>query len=203
MDYESIAKDPKLAKKVIEDSYFSSSDPVKNWEEARKLISIPIDESGSILDIGCANGFLLRSLEYWSQKELNSYGIDTEAKNIENAKDIFPNAKDHFLHMSFIDLIKNYPSIFPEKFDYILWAVWVNFNIKKDHIEFLLKHLTEGGKLVLAFYPDNSADPSDVLGNEQRLVSLGYDFEKILNEEFPNRNEKLLVIRETSQHLPR
>jgi len=145
MDYASVIKNPQLAKQIIEGSYVLSSDPVKKWEEARKYVSIPIDKPGSILDIGCANGFLLKPLEYWSQKELNCYGIDSEAKNIKNAEKLFPNNKGHFLHLSFSNLIDNYPNNFPEKFDYILWAVWANFTVEKKHINVLLQHIEDGG----------------------------------------------------------
>lgn len=45
-----------------------------DWEEGRRLIANAINNDGSILDIGCANGFLLRCLREWSSHKLDLEG---------------------------------------------------------------------------------------------------------------------------------
>lgn len=195
MDYKTVINNQEIAKKLIEDCYFSGSDPVRKWEEARKLVALPFDKEGSVLDIGCANGFLLKSIEHWSNKKLNCYGIDLVESNIVNAKILFPDTTDHFETKSFEEFLTNYPSNFPEAFDYIIWAVWVNHEVQKTEIEYMLKHLRDNGKLILAFYPDKATDPSDILNNEERIGSYNYPLEIIYNIENPNRNEKLVIIR--------
>ncbi len=46
------------------------------WKMHRSLIARAVHKSGSILDIGCANGFLLRCLMEWSSHALVPYGFD-------------------------------------------------------------------------------------------------------------------------------
>ena len=100
MTYGEIIRDSELVRKTLKDCYFSADYPVKKWEMARKFISTVIDKSGVILDIGCANGFLLKSLEYWSGRELTPYGIDHIEKNIINSHVLFPDSKKNFITLS-------------------------------------------------------------------------------------------------------
>ena len=63
---------------------------IQTWENRRQFIHSAIDKSGTILDIGCGNGFLLRCLQEWSGVDLVPYGIDIhplqdgEAETCEN-----------------------------------------------------------------------------------------------------------------------
>src|SRR3989344_2587836 len=50
----------------------------KTWEHGRRFISQTINNDGSLLDYGCANGFLLRCLQEWSSHQLNPYGTDID-----------------------------------------------------------------------------------------------------------------------------
>ena len=43
----------------------------KQWTKIRFFISKSINKDGSILDIGCANGLLLRCLQEWCGYKLN------------------------------------------------------------------------------------------------------------------------------------
>ena len=59
------------------------------WTAARKPVADCIESSGSFLDIGCANGYLLEcTLKWTSEKnlEITPYGLDISEKLIEMAK---------------------------------------------------------------------------------------------------------------------
>ena len=63
---------------VYEEHYLASDDPRRQsgfagdeerWEAARRPIVEAIHRRGSLLDVGCANGYLLESLVHWSPRE--------------------------------------------------------------------------------------------------------------------------------------
>ena len=83
-------------KRDLEESYLRYPEPWKQagflmgeeaWEPCRKPIADCIQKSGSFLDIGCANGYLLESIIKWTSYKIAPYGIDLSAKLIELAKD--------------------------------------------------------------------------------------------------------------------
>ena len=58
----------------LEAAYLAATDPyggsgfrgdAERWRTAREVILAAIDRSGSLLDVGCANGLLLESLVSW------------------------------------------------------------------------------------------------------------------------------------------
>lgn len=194
MTYEEIANNEHLAEKILKDCYFSADEPIKKWEIARNFISETIKSNGAILDIGCANGFLLKSLQSWTGCDLVPFGVDILEKNILNAKNLFPDQQNNFVTLSFEDFIINYPNSFPEVFDYICWSFWDDSHlITKTEIDFLLSHVKDGGKLIITFYPDNSKEPTDTIGNIPNVLQMGYKAKNIRNSA-PGRNEQLLVI---------
>ena len=145
----------KISKDVLEGSkvYDASYD---EWEKGRKFIANQIDKDGSILDIGCANGFLLICLESWSGKKLEKYGIDTNGDLIIQGKKLFPELEkrlkitglESFRWLEEFDL--------PSKYDFIYWNVWDNFIFNEDKLngleELINLRLKENGKLILGFY---------------------------------------------------
>lgn len=173
---------------------FSADQPQRKWEDARKFISNCINKSGSLLDVGCANGFLLKSLTSWSSQEITPYGIDILDKNIQNAKELFPDYQDNFICCSYDNFLGKYPETFPNDFDFIIWSFWDDqHKISKEEIEYLLSHVNGKGKLIITFYPDNSKEPTDIIGNIPRVKEMGYQTENIKNN-VAGRNEQLIVI---------
>ncbi len=72
----------------------------REWEAGRRYIADAITEDGTILDYGCANGFLLRSLQEWTDNEFDPYGYDIDQEGIAEARALFPKIPDHFAHPS-------------------------------------------------------------------------------------------------------
>ncbi len=85
-------------KKELEESYLKYTEPwqqagfmedEKAWIECRKPIARCVEKSGTFLDIGCSNGYLLECLVKWAAESgitLVPYGIDLSAKLIAAAK---------------------------------------------------------------------------------------------------------------------
>ena len=88
--------------------YLTHSDPIlqsgfgggaARWKSEREPILEGVSRSGSLLDVGCANGHLLESLVTWGRErslELDPYGIDYSPKLIELAKHRLPQWADRF-----------------------------------------------------------------------------------------------------------
>lgn len=69
------------------------SGPEERWIKCRKPIADCIEESGSFLDIGCANGYLLECILRWTAERGISvipYGIDLSEKLVKLAKKRLP-----------------------------------------------------------------------------------------------------------------
>ena len=58
----------------------------EQWREHRQPIVRAVHKPGALLDIGCANGFLLRCLLEWSEYELVPYGIEPEEGLLSQCK---------------------------------------------------------------------------------------------------------------------
>ena len=94
--------------KKLEQSYLSQKDPIlqsgfsggkERWRKERHIILDPITKEGSFLDVGCANGFLLKSLAKWAEEKeitLIPYGVDFGAGLINLAKKRFPEYPNNF-----------------------------------------------------------------------------------------------------------
>jgi len=92
----------------IEESYLQSSDDLRGsgwggsperWRLAREVILESIRGSGSFLDIGCANGYLLECLMEWGGEkgiDITPFGIDISSRLVERAKARFPRHRHNF-----------------------------------------------------------------------------------------------------------
>jgi len=178
-DFEKLISTRQKTRELLLGCFFDS-DNFKEWEDARAFIARTIHKDGMILDIGCANGFLLKCLPEWSGYKLDPYGIDPSKKHIKLAKELFLEIPSHFavasifnIPGSFINQI--YWKIFvklPEKYDFIYWNVWDNWKFDKPiqlkPIDSLSKMLNSGGRLILGFYDakrENNTKRNDALKN--------------------------------------
>ncbi len=96
--------------------------------------------------------------------------------------------------LSYEEFISNNPNSFPDVFDCICWSFWDDSHlITKTETDFLLSHVKDGGKLIITFYPDNSKEPTDTIGNIPNILQMGYKAKNIKNS-VSGRSEQLLVI---------
>ena len=68
-----------------------------DWYRARRFVADLLCTSGPVLDIGCANGYLLECLQLWSGLSIVPYGLDIRADAIAAARSRFPDHAGRFL----------------------------------------------------------------------------------------------------------
>lgn len=91
---------------VIEPAYLSAttdqmgsghSGSQEEWHASRGLIMEAIERPGTFLDIGCANGLLMASVERWSNDRglaIEPYGVEISPKLAELARKRYPQWRD-------------------------------------------------------------------------------------------------------------
>ncbi len=144
----------------LEEHYLAHDDPIRQsgfsggeerWKKERGIILDAVDEDGSFLDIGCANGYLMECLVEWAKLKgvtLTPYGVDLGARLIELAKRRFPQYASHFWVANAWDWRP------PCKFRYV-YAL--HDCVPKDYLHHwvrrLLAHYVEGsGTLIVGAY---------------------------------------------------
>lgn len=89
-------------------SYLESSDPElqsgfgggpERWRAEREPILDAVERSGSLLDVGCANGFLVECLRSWGAERglaLVPFGLDLSPDLVELARRRLPDFRSNF-----------------------------------------------------------------------------------------------------------
>jgi SAM-dependent methyltransferase len=148
----------------LEQSYLESNDPIRQsgfgggaqrWRLEREPILDAIDVDGDILDVGCANGYLLECLVNWGRERnlvLTPYGVDIGAELINMARQRFPELQHHFFIANAWDWI---PS---RRFRYV-YALWDS--VPLEYLEAFVRHLLSvmvvpQGRLILGAYGSRS-----------------------------------------------
>ena len=116
-------------------------------------------EGGSVLDVGCGNGFLLRSLQEWCSVELVPYGFDPDEDRLSEVCEIFPNCAGNFVKCDVDEFLENPPDHWPRTFHFIYCSLWGRGRFKseeaKARIAGLWGRTSRGGRLVLGLYGSN------------------------------------------------
>ncbi len=93
---------------ALEDAYLQHEDPISQsgfgggldrWRAERSPILEIIDSDGDLLDVGCANGYLLECLVAWAADKrisLTPYGVDINPGLVVEAMRRWPGVADHF-----------------------------------------------------------------------------------------------------------
>jgi len=153
-------------RQILETAYLQKENPwnqsgksgsFEEWTRVRIPISECIEKSGTFLDIGCANGFLLECLLDWTGKKgaaIIPYGLDFSEKLVELAKRRLPDFRDNI----FLGNGWNWEP--PLKFDYVRTELcYVPQDLQKDFVSRLLdKFLVDDGKLLVAHYRSHRED---------------------------------------------
>ena len=149
---------------ALEDAYLRRSDPIEQSgfhggparlraEREPILEAIPTD--GDLLDVGCANGYLLECLVRWGTDRglgLTPYGLDQGSRLIELARQRFPDCPDHFVVGNAWDWRP------ARRFRYVYLLLDV---VPADHAPHLLsrvfeEYLAPGGRLIVGDYGSRS-----------------------------------------------
>ena len=164
MNQESLPKEFLLQLRKLEEAYLTEDDPIRQsgfgggeerWKNERGLILEAVDGDGDLLDVGCANGYLLQCLVEWAKESgirLTPYGVDLGTRLIELAKKRLPEYANHFWVANAWDWAP------PRKFRYV-YSLYdcVPEPFLLRYIEKLLQRFVEkSGTLVIGAYGSNS-----------------------------------------------
>ena len=147
------------------------------WKQARSFIASTIHRPGTLLDIGCANGFLLRCLAGWSNHELTPFGFDASAGRIRDTARFFPSKDKRFARLPVERLAEMDSQGLPRAYDFVYWAVWDNYRFDRpDRIDLLKRAyeiVRDDGRLILGFY-DRKPETIENKIAQIRTLNLGH-----------------------------
>jgi SAM-dependent methyltransferase len=174
------------------------SGPEERWVKCRKPIADCIEQSGSFLDIGCANGYLLECILKWTaERNINiiPYGLDLSEKLAELAKQRLPKYQQN-IYTGNGWLWNN-----PQRFDYVRTeVVYVPEQLQKQYIKKIIEtYLADGGKLLLTEYRSRK-DPANKPWIDQTLKKWEINIAKQVSGFYDNKElTRVMVIKKTNQ----
>jgi len=147
-------------KKILEGAYLKHEEPWKQsgmsgpqdrWVSLRKPVADCVDKSGSFLDIGCANGYLLECCLGWTAErgfQIEPFGLDLSDKLVNLAKKRLPQYADNFFVGNAMTWVP------PRRFDFVRTElVYVPAEHEREYVRFIIEnHLNPDGKLLVANY---------------------------------------------------
>jgi SAM-dependent methyltransferase len=140
------------------------------YRYTRMMILEAIHQSGSFLDVGCANGYLMESLHHWLQGSgltLDFFGLDFSEELISLAQRRLPGWKDHFFLGNALEWTP--PVLF--KFVYLIGLDLVPTQRQESFLKRLLgQFVSEGGRLILGPVTEDKNHHE----LEQKLKSWGF-----------------------------
>jgi hypothetical protein len=162
--------------RVLTAAYLSRDDPraqsghsgdESRWEAARRPMLAAVDADGDLLDVGCANGYLMESVRRWAAADgfaVEPYGLDISTGLAELARTRLPQWADRIwvgnaLHWQ--------P---PRRFDYVRTGLEY---VPTGRVVDLVAHLLEAAvrrKLIIGVMNEAKDRP----WRAQRLVDAGY-----------------------------
>jgi len=164
---------------ILELSYLSVEDPIrqsgfggesKRWRAEREPILNAIQSDGDLLDIGCANGYLLECLMLWGwERGVNiiPYGLDMGSGLIDLARKRLHECKDNF----YVGNGWNWVPPHKFRFVYSLYDC-----VPEDYLEEYIYRLLErivapGGRLILGAYGSKTQQitPFDIINFVQSV----------------------------------
>ena len=134
------------------------SGPAERWTLLRKPVVDCLDHSGTFLDIGCANGYLLECCLAWAAErgiQIVPYGLDLSSRLVELARQRLPRYADHF----FVGNALRWTP--PQRFDFVRTElVYVPAEYERAYLDRLRRdYLAPGGRLLVAHYGEGAALP--------------------------------------------
>jgi SAM-dependent methyltransferase len=166
---------------ALEAAYLSSEDPIRQsgfnggrerWQAERLPILDAIPGNGDLLDVGCANGYLLESLVKWGGARglaLTPFGVDRSARLIALACKRLPRFADHFFVANALAWTP------PRRFQYV-YSVYdcvprTCFGAFVEHLA--TKVTAPGGRLILGAYGNRSRGEAPA-AVDRMLIESGY-----------------------------
>lgn len=157
-EFQKLINDPDKFADIMQ--YNESSNQYHDWELRRKFISQVINKDGTILDIGCAGGMMLWSLQQWSGKKLIPYGVDIVSEYINAAKKLLPNYSNNFTLLDVRGIKDINEKGLPVSFDFVFWNYLGPKYFVDPNIETTIQNVINMAtyRAIFAFYAPN--DPN-------------------------------------------
>ena len=154
---------------LIADAYLATGDPRAqsgksgdevDWRWSRELVLDACPRAAAILDVGCANGYLMESLERWGRERgmaISVFGLDISERLVALARQRLPHWADRIA----IGNVMTWSP--PRRFDVVHTGLdYVPAARRRDLVERILGlFLVPGGRLVLR--AERVVDPADEL----------------------------------------
>jgi SAM-dependent methyltransferase len=196
-------------KQVLETAYLAGKQPwqqsgvglhtprtAQDWEVLRKPIADCLTFSGTFLDIGCANGYLLECILRWTQERglhIIPYRLDFSEKLVALARQRLPQFQDHI----FVGNVWNW--LPPQTFTYVNTTLdYIPDALREAFVHRLLKRFVEpGGLLLIARYLGRSTD-LPIISLEGELQQWGFSIEMVTSshlEQDPLAQTQVAIIR--------
>ena len=154
-----------------------------DWRAKRQHLAVPMDASGSWLDIGCANGHLLVTLPVWASER----GVDIEAHGLELIPEVADLARS--LHPQLADQIWTGSVMSwtpPRPFRYVTVPDDV---VPPDRLgglvaRVLAEFVEPGGRVIVSSYTNRDDAPRPLFAD---LGKCGYPPSGTIHIDRPNR----------------
>jgi len=180
-------------RRILETAYVSHDEPWRQsgmsgpedrWNSLRKPIADCVERSGTFLDIGCANGYLIECVLKWTAErvlKIEPYGLDLSEKLVNMAKQRLPEFADNFF------VGNSFTWMPPRRFDYVRTElVYVPLELEREYIEFLIEnHLTDEGRLIIPNYAEGLELSGELFPNgyptaflAERMAQIGIEPER-------------------------
>ena len=177
-------------KTLLETAYLAGTDPwqqsgvglrtprsAQDWAVLRRPIADCLTSSGTLLDIGCANGYLLECILHWTQErglQITPYGLDLSEKLVALARQRLPQYAEHIFVGNAWDWLP------PQTFDYVNSTLYyVPDELREAFVHRLLeRNVRPGGYLIIAEYLGrNTGIPTTSVDEE--LKQWGFSIEMV------------------------
>ena len=158
----------------------------QSWIHGRSPICDAIHKDGSFLDVGCANGYLMESIQKWTAKRghrIEPYGLDISPELADLARSRLP----HWAERIYTGNVLTWPPT--RRFDFVRTGMeYVPSRRRRDLVHRLLDDfLADDGRLIIGSY-SAEADMPDSL--QQDLAAWGFTVSGDTTR--PHRDDRLV-----------
>jgi SAM-dependent methyltransferase len=169
-----------------------SGDDGTTWERARGLIADAIDRDGTFLDVGCASGYLMETLERWARDRgyrIEPYGLDIAPELADLARRRLPRWADRIYTGNALHWEP------PMRFEYVRTGLeYVPVRRQRDLVERLLREVVApGGRLIIGAY-NEERDETRTEPSQEEIVA-GWGFRIAGRSERPHYQDERIVYR--------
>jgi hypothetical protein len=143
------------------------------WEQARSLVSDAIDRSGTFLDVGCASGLLMESVQAWCAQRglaIEPYGLDIAPELAALARSRLPQWADRIFDGNGRTWMP------PFRFDFVRVGLeYVPPSRRAALITHLLSHVVApNGRLLMGVYTEERDDTRTEPSREHSVRGSGF-----------------------------